>query len=81
MVSVSDVLARHAIKMVDVALLPEDCQRITVRRRHIWNDAKRALQRPSFEDKVGLNITFIGEQAHDAGGPLREFFRLVAVTQ
>ena len=77
MVSVSDVLAQHAVKMVDVALLPEDRQRITVRRRHIWNDAKRALQRPSFEDKVGLNITFIGEQAHDAGGPLREFFRLL----
>ena len=27
--------------------------------------------------KVGLNITFIGEQAHDARGPLREFFHLL----
>ena len=81
MVSVSDVLAQHAVKMVDVALLPEDWQRITVRRRHIWNDAKCALQRPSFEDKVGLNITFIGEQAHDAGCPLREFFHLLSLSK
>ena len=43
MVLVSDVLTQHAGKMVDVALLPEDWQRITVRRRHIWNDAKRVL--------------------------------------
>ena len=73
----SDVLAQHPVKMVDVALLPEDRQRTTVRRCHIWNDAKHALERPSFEDKVGLNITFIGEQAHDAGGPLQEFFHLL----
>ena len=71
------ILAEHAGRMVGVALLPEDRQRITVRRRHIWNDAKRALQQPSFDDKVGLNINFIGEQVRDAGGPLQEFFRLL----
>ena len=28
-------------------------------------------------DNIGLKITFIGEDAHDAGGPRREFIRLV----
>ena len=60
-----------------VAVVPEDRQNIVVRRKHIWNDVKRSLKRPGFNDNIGLLINFIGEDAHDAGGPRREFFRLV----
>ena len=51
--------------MVDAALLPENWQRITVKRCHIWNDANHVLHQPSFDHKVGLNINFIGQQTHD----------------
>ena len=51
--------------------IPEDRQVITVRRRHIWQDTKRALMRPSFNPHIGLYISFVGEDAQDAGGPQR----------
>ena len=50
-----------------------------MRRKHIWADAKRALDLVDFNDSSGLNVTFIGESGQDAGGPTREFFRLVWV--
>ena len=59
------------------SLLQEDRQTLTVRRRHIWADKKRALSHPSFNDKIGLNVVFVGEPTLDAGGPLREYFRLL----
>ena len=62
---------------MDVPFLQEDCQTLAVRRRHIWADTKRALSRPFFNDKIGLNVVFVGEPALDAGGPLREYFRLL----
>ena len=75
--TVDQILSEHAQKNVVVGDIPEDRQEITVRRRHIWNDAKRALKRPSFNDRIGITISFIGEPAQDAGGPLREFFTLL----
>lgn len=56
-------------------MVPEDRQRIVVRQKHIWSDVKRAFKQPGFSDDVGLNVTFIGEPAQDAGGPSRELFR------
>ncbi|XP_011406870.1 PREDICTED: uncharacterized protein LOC105314410 [Amphimedon queenslandica] len=78
--SVSDMLQCHIKKVCSVAIIPDERQQIVVRRKHIWSDAKRALRRPSFNSSIGLNVQFIGEDAHDAhdaGGPSREFFRLV----
>ena len=75
--TVEKVLSEHAEKNVVIGDLPEDQQEITVRRRHIWNDAKRALKRPLFNGRIGITINFIGEPAQDAGGPLREFFTLL----
>lgn len=54
-----------------------ECQCINVRRRHVWTDTKRAMTRPSFNSRIGLEVHFIGEEAQDAGGPLREYFRLL----
>lgn len=72
--SVDEVLRSHA---GHVAEIPEERQRILIRRRHVWNDVKRALNRPYFNDSVGLNVSFVSEPAQDAGGPTRELFRLL----
>lgn len=46
---------------------PDDRQKIAVRRKDIWNDTKRALSQPGFQDGKGLSITFIGEPGHKRG--------------
>lgn len=74
---VDELLKEHASLNCFVALIPEDRQRIIVRRKHIWPDARRAFKQPGFNDCIGVNVTFIGEPGQDAGGPTREFFRLV----
>lgn len=79
--SVSDVLKSHFFLVGQVELVPEDRQNIVVRRRHVWQDAKRALGRVNFNECIGLNISFVGEPAVDAGGPLREFFYEIAQTK
>ncbi len=75
--SVGELLRHYSNERCHVAIIPEDRQKVIVRRKHIWSDAKRSLKQPTFNDSSGLNITFIGEVAQDAGGPAREFFRLV----
>ena len=55
---------------------PEMANRVVVRRKHIWSDAARALLRPTFDCHKSLHVTFVGEEAVDAGGPRREFFHL-----
>ena len=67
-------MREHTRSVANIAEIPDDRQRITVRRRLIWDDAKRAIARPSFNPNIGLLIDFVGEGAQDAGGPLREFF-------
>ena len=72
------MLKCHAEEVCAIAIVPDERQQIIVRRKHIWSDAKRALRRAGFNYSIGLNVQFIGEDAHDAGGPSREFFRLVS---
>lgn len=54
----------------------EDRIRITVRRRHILEDTIHNL-RAGHDTTKYLKVTFVGEPAVDAGGPLREFFHLL----
>lgn len=75
-VSLKSILPNHILTAVDVAVEVEDRQRINVRRRHIWEDIKKALSKPTFQASVGLSVTFIGESAVDVGGPQREVLRL-----
>lgn len=75
--NVNELLQSHASKKCCMAVIPDERQRIIVRRKHVWNDAKRTLRQPGFNNSIGINVVFIGEDAHDAGGPSREFFRLV----
>ena len=55
---------------------------ISTCRNHIWEGAKRALNRKSFNPQNRLSVKFtddmgISEGAVDLGGPAREFFTLV----
>ena len=47
--------------------------RVTVRRKMVWEDFKRARYRYYQPDRL-LKVTFAGEPAVDDGGPKREFF-------
>ena len=67
-----DLLAEHQFKV----LQKEEIQRITIRRNHITKDALQALKQ-GFQFNQKLNVIFMGEPAVDAGGPCREFFRLL----
>lgn len=50
--------------------------RIKIRRRHVWEDALHYF-RLGFPTTKEPYVTFLGEPAVDAGGPLREFFYLL----
>ena len=48
--------------------------RINVRRKEVFKDYLAISQKPWFNNKRLLKITFVGEPAVDDGGPSREFF-------
>lgn len=73
--SIKSLLASHRNEVLPVASSQEMTTRITVRRRHVWQDALHKL-RNGLDATKPLRVTFIGEPAVDTGGPLREFFRL-----
>ena len=47
--------------------------RVTVRRKHLWQDYTKARQN-NYHPSNLIKITFCGESAIDDGGPRREFF-------
>ena len=54
----------------------DDIFRIKIRRKYIWEDSLNVFKRGVPVSKY-LRITFLGEPAVDAGGPLREYFHLL----
>ena len=46
-------------------------QVMPVRRKQLWKDTLRCINTPGFVCNRGLKIRFVGEEAVDAGGPLR----------
>ena len=50
--------------------------RIKVRRKHVWEDALHHFK-CGLPATLHLRVTFLGEPAVDAGGPLREFLHLL----
>jgi len=68
-VQLEDLLKQHRGRVLD----PDQSQRITVRRKNIFEDTRKALERPSKH----IRVTFLGEPAVDDGGPRREFFMLL----
>lgn len=55
---------------------PEECNRFSVRRNHLWKDAIRAMSKLSFDNHKAIRVTFLGEPSIDEGGPKKEFFYL-----
>lgn len=55
-----------------------DSVRVTVRRKVVWEDFRRARNRYYQPNRV-LKITFSGEPAVDDGGPKREFFAGIVI--
>eukprot|EP00731_Ephydatia_muelleri_P019420 Em0012g245a len=51
--------------------------RITVRRSDVWLDAVQEAKTKGINGLSPLKVTFLGEPSIDAGGPRREFFRLL----
>ena len=72
---VSSVLANHFSEF-PISSDIDQANRVVVRRKHIWKDTLRALSRSNFDCGKSVHVTFLGEQAEDAGGPKREFFNL-----
>ena len=71
--SLETVLRRFQNEKVDDK---DDFQIVRVRRKRIWEDTLRAVTKNNFRCNVQLKVHFIGEEAEDEGGPLREFLRL-----
>lgn len=54
----------------------DEANHVVVCHKHIWNDTLRAFSRSNFDCHKTMNVTFVGEEAADAGGPKREYFHL-----
>ena len=63
-------------ELYPVSTDPEECNRFSVRRNHLWKDSIRALSRYSFNSKKAIRVTFLGDSGVDIGGPGREYFYL-----
>ena len=46
-------------------------QLVPVRRQELWRDVLRCFKAPGFVQDRSLTVRFLGEEAVDAGGPLR----------
>ena len=68
--SLNDVLKEHMASNIDSVPF-RDQQLVPIRRKEIWKDALRCINAPNFISNHGLKIRFVGEEAVDAGGPLR----------
>ena len=64
--SVASLLQRQKERIVTVDR--PDYQRITVRRKHLWDDS---LLKSGINFHKHIRVTFVGEPAVNAGGPLR----------
>ena len=54
--------------------------RLVVRGKHVFEDALHKVRSSDLDLTKHLRITFVGEPAVDAGGPLREFFHLLLMS-
>lgn len=73
----ASLLKAHSRRYLIIDDDPESRQEITIRRGHVWHDTKRIMWRQSFNSQIGLDVNFLHEDGQDAGGPLREYFRLL----
>lgn len=78
--SLKDVLEDHVAHTLNVGTdveLLQHRQHMCIRRKAVWKTAVRCLKKENFTYDRGLSIRFVGEEAVDVGGPMREFFCLL----
>ena len=63
----------QAITAMNRELKTKEPVLVTIRRKHIWEDFKRARAR-YYNPSQHLKVTFSGEPAIDIGGPKRDSF-------
>ena len=68
--SLSDVLEEHFARYISQVEAGQE-QLIPIRRQQLWKDVLRCISAPTFVHDYGLRVQFVGEEAVDAGGPLR----------
>ena len=75
------IVAKHALQQHQQSVIcgedDEDCQRLSIRRSHLFSDAMRAFSRKTFNVSKPLKVQIIGEPSVDDGGPRREFFQFL----
>lgn len=64
------MLREHVAQYVLKVEVGEE-QLVPVRRQQLWRDVLRCINAPGFVQDRGLRVRFLGEEAVDAGGPLR----------
>ena len=69
------MLKQH-LTLFPITHVHEIANRLINRRKHIWKDAVRAMSRSTFAPRQSIDVTFVGEEAVDDGGPSRKFFHL-----
>ena len=68
-----ELLKGHAAVNLPFSADNELCQLITVSRRRIWSDIKRAFSKPYTNLNLPVRIIFSGEEAVDDGGPRSDY--------
>ena len=73
---------REILHNLSSVIRESEISKFSISRNHIWEGAKRALNRKSFNPQNRISVKFtddmgISEGAIDLGGPAREFFTLV----
>lgn len=80
--SEANITLREILHNLSSVIIDSETCKFNISRNHIWEGAKRALNRKSFNPQNKLSVKFtddmgISEGAVDLGGPAREFFTLV----
>ena len=77
-----NITLREILHNLSSVITDSETCKFNISRNHIWEGAKRALNRKSFNPQNKLSVKFtddmgISQGAVDLGGPAREFFTLV----
>ena len=77
-----DVTLKDILADLSKVLTHEEISKFNISRNHVWEGAKRALNRKSFQPHKKIFVKFtddigLSEGAVDLGGSTREFFSLV----
>ena len=78
----ANITLREILHNLSSVIRDTETSKFNISRNHIWEGAKRALNRTSFDPKIRISVEFtddmgISEGAIDLGGPGKEFLTIV----